>query len=582
MDRKQGRHVLDPMAVSCNWSKDRRRIALDLGYPINEIWLAQVDPNLPTWGALGTGQTRAEYLRRTWDQHVSAVVQRWGSDSTDILRLMRDMSMVGINQYNWGEHEEALWTLERVHGYDDYVDRLGRKLKDKPWAFDNTAYLVMTLAKLGRLDEAHGTLRSLRERIAQCDVPEENCLYDAEMIMVQTDHDLASLWDCIRKKELNQALVRLNQFKSGAPPSQAYDAGSVLSAGKALARAFFRAGRAARHQNRDSEHEIACYEAALQADPDCISALRDLALLMATSPDAEERNGDKAFSYAKRACDLTGYQDSSSLAALASACAENADFPQALHWQQEAIAHLPAGGSDLELKARLRLFESHEHLHLTKIAPLVAWWRFDMGDREKVRDASGHGLNGDLIGDAKVVNDPERGPVLALDGDADAVNCGQHAYLNTVHEMTVSVWVKMNQFDKRWQSVVGGGNFDLTRDRESRELVFDIGGPRIHPEEVSGVSKGSRALDDKQWHHIVGVYDGITTYRYVDGELDQKTPTKGFINTSRLPLTIGGGLDPNAKFPNHWNGWIDDLRIYNCGLNVGQIMALHRGREPRF
>jgi len=112
-ERRQGRHLFDPETVYCNWSPDRSHVALDVFFPVSEIWLAQVDPNLPTAEALAPLQTRAEYLRSDWHKYVaSASFDRLSSKGKQELLLnLRD---VGASQHAWGEHADALWTLQQV------------------------------------------------------------------------------------------------------------------------------------------------------------------------------------------------------------------------------------------------------------------------------------------------------------------------------------------------------------------------------------------------------------------------------------------------------------------------------------
>jgi hypothetical protein len=110
-ERRQGWHLLDSEAISCNWSRDRSRIALDLAFPVSQIWTAPIDPNLPTWQALAPLQTRGEYLRSQWPRFVASYARAWSSRKPFVLSNLR---AVGVNQYGYGQYEDALWTLQRV------------------------------------------------------------------------------------------------------------------------------------------------------------------------------------------------------------------------------------------------------------------------------------------------------------------------------------------------------------------------------------------------------------------------------------------------------------------------------------
>ena len=52
---------------------------------------------------------------------------------------------------------------------------------------------------------------------------------------------------------------------------------------------------------------------------------------------------------------------------------------------------------------------------------LLGRWNFDDGT---ANDSSGYGHNGTLVGNATIIDDAERGKVLALDGTGDYVDLG--------------------------------------------------------------------------------------------------------------------------------------------------------------
>lgn len=63
----------------------------------------------------------------------------------------------------------------------------------------------------------------------------------------------------------------------------------------------------------------------------------NLAWWYATSNDSAVRDGKQAVKYATEACEVTHYDNYAFVATLAAAYAEDADFPNAIRWQEEAI-----------------------------------------------------------------------------------------------------------------------------------------------------------------------------------------------------------------------------------------------------
>lgn len=91
--------------------------------------------------------------------------------------------------------------------------------------------------------------------------------------------------------------------------------------------------------------------------------------------------------------------------------------------------------------------------------------------------------------------------------------------------------------------------------------------------EVSGSGlSGTIAVNDGQWHHVVGVYDPNATNQlalYVDGVLDNTGNIPTPINTASGNMRIGQRVD-GAR---HFDGSIDEVRIWNIPLSQAQVQA---------
>jgi tetratricopeptide (TPR) repeat protein len=82
---------------------------------------------------------------------------------------------------------------------------------------------------------------------------------------------------------------------------------------------------------------IADFEKALKIEPEDTSILNNLAWVLATSPEAELRDGKRAVELATKACEVTDYKAPHILSTLAAAFAESGNFDTAVEWSQKAV-----------------------------------------------------------------------------------------------------------------------------------------------------------------------------------------------------------------------------------------------------
>lgn len=79
------------------------------------------------------------------------------------------------------------------------------------------------------------------------------------------------------------------------------------------------------------------FNKALKLEPNDTALLNNLAWVLATSPDAELRDGKRAVELATKACELTDYKLPHILSTLAAAFAESGNFDTAVEYSQKAV-----------------------------------------------------------------------------------------------------------------------------------------------------------------------------------------------------------------------------------------------------
>jgi tetratricopeptide (TPR) repeat protein len=109
---------------------------------------------------------------------------------------------------------------------------------------------------------------------------------------------------------------------------------------------------------REYGRALETFDELAQAYPDFVEAHLSYALIRASCPDAQYRDGELAVARATRGCALTRWQDAEALGTLAAAYAEAGDFVSAVKWQKRVIELTPFPPSREECEARLALYHS--------------------------------------------------------------------------------------------------------------------------------------------------------------------------------------------------------------------------------
>jgi hypothetical protein len=105
-------------------------------------------------------------------------------------------------------------------------------------------------------------------------------------------------------------------------------------------------------------------------DADCLVALDNKAHLLATAPEAKDRNGKEACELASRACKQTKSKIPRNLLILAAAKAECGDFQEASRIASQALELADADSSSAAtIHAALKVFEQRKPLRRSAEQP---------------------------------------------------------------------------------------------------------------------------------------------------------------------------------------------------------------------
>jgi hypothetical protein len=161
-----------------------------------------------------------------------------------------------------------------------------------------------------------------------------------------------------------------------------------------------------------------------------------------------------------------------------------------------------------------------------------------------------------------------------VDDYVDFTNIDNTNYNLTNPNFSIEVWVKSNQlssniqtiFSKRNSNSLSGSGYDLRLVDNVISFNWGAGGSITSSPDVIGTDR---------WYHIAVTFDGGTYRLYIDGiEVINQPGSAPLTTTSHCLLGAMHNVnpsDPRLETTNHFNGWMDELRIWNVTLTPEQL-----------
>lgn len=211
-------------------------------------------------------------------------------------------------------------------------------------------------------------------------------------------------------------------------------------------------------------------------------------------------------------------------------------------------------------------------------ADLIGHWAFDEGSGLTASDSSGQGNDG-TITTAEWGTDEERGSYLIFNGFDSFVDPSLVLPAMTIlNDFTWALWVNSQEDIGGTQQnavVIGNRNDASGVDFTPRQFI------KITPTkfEWHQNGNGNDNLDvddlefDNTWHHIAVVKTGINFEYFFDGVSVGTHALTEVIGTAENPLFIGGQAN-NASVNEYFNGFLDDVRIYDEALTQEDVVSL--------
>lgn len=202
---------------------------------------------------------------------------------------------------------------------------------------------------------------------------------------------------------------------------------------------------------------------------------------------------------------------------------------------------------------------------------VIGVWLMDEGGGDVVKDYSGEGQNGTVVGNASW-GAGKIGGAMVFDGethveipDTDATRLGT--------SQSLTLWLNPTEEVGDWCRLVGKGaadprNFGMWRENAGWLLyqIYADGGAGNAWESGNAVTEAPLG----EWTHMAGSYDGTEMILYVNGvpvftAAFDMTPW-----TSEDPLTFGAAVDMHGWF----FGSIDEIGIFNSILSEDDVNTI--------
>lgn len=215
-------------------------------------------------------------------------------------------------------------------------------------------------------------------------------------------------------------------------------------------------------------------------------------------------------------------------------------------------------------------------------AGLVAHWNLDDGSGTTANDSAGT-HDGTFQGTPGWVTGINGGAVN-FDDNADYIEITDNAALEGYSALTLSAWINpQGEPGASYGRIVHKSNtstgdiYVLKYVPTSHEIIFGVNTTvdgLVDFESDVNISPGSG------WHHVVGVWDGKNMNLYINGRIDRKVSggaspkghATGSLITNNENVGIGRHVLSSAR---NFNGYIDDVRIYNRALTYKEIHDLY-------
>lgn len=232
-------------------------------------------------------------------------------------------------------------------------------------------------------------------------------------------------------------------------------------------------------------------------------------------------------------------------------------------------------------------------LSMGAYADLVGHWQIEAASGTEAADATANVRTGTIAGGATWVTDnlppvpAGTSAALEMDGLDDQIDIVGYKGIGGVGDRSVTAWIRTRQTtDAQNKGIVSWG-----ANLGGEKWVFRIQNGNgtagtIRVEVNGGYLVGNTVVTDGEWHHVAvtwaddGTPDVEDAKLYVDGVLDADfgsltvPPSASLGKAMNTAATADVRIGDNFQTTHNWDGWIDDVRIYDEAIDAATIASL--------
>ena len=203
-----------------------------------------------------------------------------------------------------------------------------------------------------------------------------------------------------------------------------------------------------------------------------------------------------------------------------------------------------------------------------KIDPktVVGLWLFDEGTGTTVKDSSGNGHDGEIVGDVKWTTEGKFENALSFPGDASSLVTIPHDDSMNLITMTLTAWIKISELPDSIAPI-----YKIQPDNVRNYQLRVYNSNKMFALEFSSTpgnwifAQAKTTVVDGKWHHIAGTYDKKVLLVYVDGVKEGQKSFSDDPDFSPGPILLGARST---------KGLLDDVGIFNEALSEADIKKI--------